>query len=260
MRLLVILAVVCFCVAVNAQQPVVLQGVIKDRSNNEAVEFVSVIIANTNTVVSSDSSGHYEISFQQNNETVIQFRRTGYKPWDYTLPLQQPGTRFELNVSLAPSNTDMEVIVTAQRIEDAGMVHEKVEPFKMLPSTTGNLESILPHIALGTSSGTGGELTSQYNVRGGNYDENLVYVNDFEIYRPLLIHSGNQEGLTLPNFDLIRDLSFSSGGFEAKYGDKMSSVLDVRYKLPDTMRASFSISFLGASGHLEGSVPLGKDS
>jgi len=260
MRLLVILAVVCFCVAVNAQQPVVLQGVIKDRSNNEAVEFVSVIIANTNTVVSSDSSGHYEISFQQNNETVIQFRRTGYKPWDYTLPLQQTGTRFELNVSLAPSNTDMEVIVTAQRIEDAGMVHEKVEPFKMLPSTTGNLESILPHIALGTSSGTGGELTSQYNVRGGNYDENLVYVNDFEIYRPLLIHSGNQEGLTLPNFDLIRDLSFSSGGFEAKYGDKMSSVLDVRYKLPDTMRASFSISFLGASGHLEGSAPIGKDS
>jgi hypothetical protein len=246
-------------VAANAQQPVFLQGVIKDASNDEAVEFVSVIIAKTNTVVSSDSSGHYDISFQQNNETVIQFRRTGYKPWDYTLPLQQPGTHFELNVSLAPSNTDMEVIVTAQRIEDAGMVHEKVEPFKMMPSTTGNLESILPHIALGTSSGTGGELTSQYNVRGGNYDENLVYVNDFEIYRPLLIHSGNQEGLTLPNFDLIRDLSFSSGGFEAKYGDKMSSVLDVRYKLPDSLRASFSVSLLGATGHLEGSAPLGKD-
>jgi len=260
MRLLVILAVVCFCVAVNAQQPVVLQGVIKDRTNDEAIEFVSVVLANTNTVVSSDQQGRYELSFQQNNETVIQFRRTGYKPLDYTLPLQQPGTHFELNISLAPSNSNMEVIISAQRIEDAGMVHEKVEPFKMLPSTTGNLESILPHIALGTSSGTGGELTSQYNVRGGNYDENLVYVNDFEIYRPLLIHSGNQEGLTLPNFDLIRDLSFSSGGFEAKYGDKMSSVLDVRYKLPDTMRASFSISFLGASGHLEGSAPLGKDS
>jgi hypothetical protein len=146
MRLLVLLAVVCFGVAANAQQPVFLQGVIKDRMNDESIEFVSVVIANTNTVVSSDSSGHYEISFQQNNETVIQFRRTGYKPWDYTLPLQQPGTHFELNVSLAPSNTDMEVIVTAQRIEDAGMVHEKVEPFKMLPSTTGNLESIpSPH-------------------------------------------------------------------------------------------------------------------
>jgi len=259
MRLLVLLVACCFCISVSAQQPVVLQGVIKDRSNEEAIEFVSVIVANTNTVVNSDEKGHYDISFQQNNETVIQFRRTGYKPLDYTLPLQQPGTHFELNISLAPINTDMEVIITAQRVEDAGMVHEKAEPFKMLPNTTGNLESILPHIALGTSSGTGGELTSQYNVRGGNYDENLVYVNDFEIYRPLLIHSGNQEGLTLPNLDLIRDLSFSSGGFEAKYGDKMSSVLDVRYKLPDSLRGSFSISLLGATAHLEGSAPLGKD-
>jgi hypothetical protein len=121
------------------------------------------------------------------------------------------------------------------------------------------LESILPHIALGASSGTGGELTSQYNVRGGNYDENLVYVNDFEIYRPLLVRSGNQEGLSLPNLDLIRDLSFSSGGFEAKYGDKMSSVLDVRYKLPDSLRGSLSLSLLGATGHLEGSKAIGKD-
>jgi hypothetical protein len=137
---------------------------------------------------------------------------------------------------------------------------KKWNPSKCCPAQPVTWNRYLPHIALGTSSGTGGELTSQYNVRGGNYDENLVYVNDFEIYRPLLIHSGNQEGLTLPNFDLIRDLSFSSGGFEAKYGDKMSSVLDVRYKLPDTMRASFSISFLGATGHLEGSAPLGKDS
>src|SRR4030095_350609 len=114
-------------------------------------------------------------------------------------------------------------------------------------------------IALGISSGTGGELTCQYNVRGGNYDENLVYVNDFEIYRPLLVRSGNQEGLTLPNLDLIRDLSFSSGGFESKYGDKMSSVLDVRYKLPDSLRGSFSVSLLGATGHVEGSKALGKD-
>ncbi len=258
-KLPVLLIAFFFCLAVHAQLPVNVSGIIKDITNDEPIEFVTVVIENTNTVVESDQKGHFDISFQQSKETVIQFRRTGYKHLDYTLPLQQPGTHFELNISLVPITSDREVIVTAQRIEDAGMVHEKVEPFKMLPSTTGNLESILPHIALGTSSGTGGELTSQYNVRGGNYDENLVYVNDFEIYRPLLIHSGNQEGLTLPNFDLIRDLSFSSGGFEAKYGDKMSSVLDVRYKLPDSLRASFSISLLGATGHVEGSMPLGKD-
>jgi len=115
------------------------------------------------------------------------------------------------------------------------MVREEVTEFKKLPTASGNFESILPHIALGASGGTGGELSSQYNVRGGNYDENLVYVNDFEIYRPQLIRSGQQEGLTFPNIDLISTLSFSSGGFEARYGDKMSSVLDVKYKRPDTL-------------------------
>ncbi len=96
-------------------------------------------------------------------------------------------------------------------------------------------------------------------MRGGNYDENLVYVNDFEIYRPQLIRAGQQEGLTFPNIDLIRDLSFSSGGFEAKYGDKLSSVLDVRYKRPDSLRASVGMSFLGGSAHIEGSLDAEKD-
>ncbi|MGB4960844.1 MAG: TonB-dependent receptor, partial [Saprospiraceae bacterium] len=109
----------------------------------------------------------------------------------------------------------------------------------------------------GLSSGSGGELTSQYNVRGGNYDENLIYVNDFEIFRPQLIRSGQQEGLSFPNIDLIRDLEFSSGGFESKYGDKMSSVLDIRYKRPEEFRASITGSLLGASMHIEGSKRIG---
>jgi hypothetical protein len=137
------------------------------------------------------------------------------------------------------------------------MIRENLDHLKLIPSTTGNFESILPHIALGTSSGTGGELSSQYQVRGGNYDENLVYVNDFEIYRPQLVRSGQQEGLSFPNPDLIRDLSFSSGGFEAKYGDKQSSVLDIRYKRPDSTKGSLAMSLLGASGHLEGSKGVG---
>ena len=125
-----------------------------------------------------------------------------------------------------------------------------------LNTLQGNFESVLPHIALGASSGQGGELSSQYNVRGGNYDENLVYVNDFEIYRPQLIRSGQQEGLSFPNMDLIRDLSFSSGGFEARYGDKLSSVLDIKYKRPDSTRASIGLSALGGSAHIEGSMDL----
>ena len=187
------------------------------------------------------------------------FRRTGYEHQDLVVPAQQPGVTYDLDITLKPIKSDLEVIVTGRQTDDAGIVRENLQSMKLIPSTTGNLESVLPYIALGTTSGTGGELTSQYNVRGGNYDENLVYVNDFEIYRPLLVRSGNQEGLTLPNPDLIRDLSFSSGGFEAQYGDKMSSVLDVRYKLPDSLRGSLMVSLLGASGHIEGSTPIGKD-
>src|SRR5688500_9756202 len=249
--------VLCSCVVFG--QNATVYGTISARNDNEAVEFVSVFIEELSISVQSDDNGKFELSLPANTPVKIQFRRTGFKHASYNLPALNAGRRFQLNISLASDATTDEVIITADRIDDAGMVKEKVEALKLLPSTTGNLESILPHIALGTSSGTGGELTSQYNVRGGNYDENLVYVNDFEINRPLLVRTGNQEGLSLPNLDLIRDLSFSSGSFEAKYGDKMSSVLDVRYKLPDSLRGSFSVSFLGATGHLEGSLPAGKD-
>jgi TonB-dependent Receptor Plug Domain len=259
MRLLLLLAAQVIGLHLGAQQSATVYGVITDRQDDAPVELVSVIATGYNVVTNTTVEGKYALTIPAGKAIVLQFRRTGYKPLDYELKSLSGGERFELNISLVQVSSDMEVIVTAQKVDDAGMIREKVEAMKLLPSTTGNLESILPHIALGASSGTGGELTSQYNVRGGNYDENLVYVNDFEIYRPLLVRTGNQEGLSLPNLDLIRDLSFSSGGFEAKYGDKMSSVLDVRYKLPDSMRASLSLSLLGATGHLEGSMPVGKD-
>ena len=241
------------------QQNLIVYGTITDEQDNQPVELVSVIAQDIADVVSSTEAGAYEIAVPSGVLVTLKFRRTGFDPLDYQLSPQPAGTRYLLNITLKPLKSDMEVVVTGQRIDEAGMIRENVEGMKLIPSTTGNLESLLPYIALGTTSGTGGELTSQYNVRGGNYDENLVYVNDFEIYRPLLVRSGNQEGLSLPNPDLMRDLSFSSGGFEAKYGDKMSSVLDVRYKLPDSLRGSFMISLLGASAHLEGSVPVGKD-
>src|SRR5450759_4012687 len=95
------------------------------------------------------------------------------------------------------------------------------------------------------------ELSSQYSVRGGNYDENLVYVNDVEIYRPFLVRSGQQEGLSFLNPDLVSSISFSAGGFDAKYGDKMSSVLDIKYRKPTEFAGSASASLLGGSLHLE---------
>jgi hypothetical protein len=153
-----------------------------------------------------------------------------YKETTTNIVPLNPSAEFEIEISLAPSESTLEVVIRERRLEDAAMIRNKnIKDLRLIPSTTGNLESVLPHLALGTNTGTGGELSSQYQVRGGNYDENLVYVNDFEIYRPQLIRAGQQEGLTFPNMDLIRDLSFSSGGFQAKYGDKLSSVLEVKY-------------------------------
>ena len=246
-------------VAGSAQQRSTISGTIRDEQDNQPIEFVTVVAKGLSVEVNSLENGHFEIPIPSGQAITLLFRRTGYEHQDLVVPAQQPGVTYDLDITLKPIKSDLEVIVTGRQTDDAGIVRENLQSMKLIPSTTGNLESVLPYIALGTTSGTGGELTSQYNVRGGNYDENLVYVNDFEIYRPLLVRSGNQEGLTLPNPDLIRDLSFSSGGFEAQYGDKMSSVLDVRYKLPDSLRGSLMVSLLGASGHIEGSTPIGKD-
>jgi len=153
--------------------------------------------------------------------------------------------------------TTAEVLITTFDEKEADALRIKNDDIKNLPTTTMNLESMLQFMAVGVSAGPGGELTSQYSVRGGNYDENLVYVNGFEIYRPLLIRSGQQEGLTFPNPDMLDGLSFSSGAFKAQYGDKMSSVLDVRYRRPiKSFEARVSGSFLGASAYIGGAKYL----
>jgi len=240
----------------NAQSgnEAILFGRVTDILSGEPVEFVTVFIDGTSIASETKADGGYVLNIPALERVTIKFSRIGYKETSTRIKPMAAGLRRKVDVALAPSETDVVVEVTESRIDDAGIIRENVRELKLIPTTTGNLESVLPSIALGTNSGTGGELSSQYNVRGGNYDENLVYVNDFEIYRPQLIRTGQQEGLTFPNIDLVRDLSFSSGGFEAKYGDKMSSVLDIKYKRPDSTRASVGMSFLGASAHVEGSI------
>ncbi|MEZ4927645.1 MAG: carboxypeptidase-like regulatory domain-containing protein [Saprospiraceae bacterium] len=252
-RLLLVL--LCFLpLYLFSQETATVYGRVTDASDEQPVEFVSVFIKDVGKGVATDESGNFALVVPAGQRLTLGFRRVAYKDASAdVLPLKS-GARFALDIALAPNQSNMEVIISERRLDETGMVKEKnMAELKLLPTTTGNLESVLPHIALGTNVGTGGELSSQYQVRGGNYDENLVYVNDFEIYRPQLIRAGQQEGLTFPNIDLIRDLSFSSGGFQAKYGDKLSSVLDVKYKRPDSLKASASASLLGASAHLEGS-------
>jgi hypothetical protein len=258
LRFLSLLALLPFFA--SAQQTATVFGRVTDASDGQPVEFVSVYIKGGGKGVATDESGKFALQIPANQRLTLGFRRVAFKEASADVLPLQPGARFALDIALAPNQSNMEVVISERRLDEGGMVKEKnIQDLKLLPTTTGNLESVLPHIALGTNTGTGGELSSQYQVRGGNYDENLVYVNDFEIYRPQLIRAGQQEGLTFPNIDLVRDLSFSSGGFQAKYGDKMSSVLDIKYKRPDSLRASASASMLGASAHIEGSWKPRKD-
>lgn len=239
-----------------AQNPIIF-GAITDIETERPIDFATVFIEGSTDAVESDDKGNYRIEVPAGEAILLQVSRIGYQTVSKRIPAMKVGDKRYLNIRLAIKSSDLEIVVTESRIEDVGMVREEVHEMKLLPSVTGNLESALPSIALGTSSGSGGELTSQYNVRGGNYDENLIYVNGFEIFRPQLIRASQQEGLSFPNIDLIKNLSFSSGGFEAKYGDKLSSVLDIKYKRPTETRGSIGIGLLGATAHIEGSKKLG---
>lgn len=236
-----------------------LTGTVTDALSDQPVDLATVYIKNTTTATESDQAGNWQLEVPANQRLILVFSRIGFKESTVDVEPLPQNARQQIDVAMPPNDANVEVVVRESRVQQGGMIREDLTEMKLLPTTTGNLESILPHIALGTSSGSGGELTSQYNVRGGNYDENLVYVNDFEIYRPQLIRAGQQEGLTFPNVDLIQNLTFSSGGFEARYGDKQSSVLDIRYKRPEKFGGSASASLLGGTAHLEGSLQPGAD-
>ncbi len=240
-----------------SQEKAVVFGVVSDLDTEAFVDFATVYVRGSSNATETDIDGNFRLEVDPDKVFSIVISRLGYIEAEVTVPKLKAGSKRYYKVKLAAQENDLGIVIRDSKIEDVGVVREEVTDFLRLPTTSGNFESVLPNIALGASSGTGGELSSQYNVRGGNYDENLVYVNDFEIFRPQLIRSSQQEGLSFPNIDMIRDLSFSSGGFQAKYGDKLSSVLDIRYKRPEEFKSSLSMSLLGASAHLEGSKRIG---
>ena len=241
-----------FSLTVSAQKARV-KGVILDEFNNP-VENVTVKVGDKGTV--SNENGFYIIEVEANTKVTITFSHVSLKKITLELNLK-PNEDFELNPVMNSKVEEFgEVFVTGnskKRIEGVTTIDPVV--IRKIPGANAGIENIIKTLP-GVYSNN--ELSTSYAVRGGNYDENLVYVNDFEIYRPQLIRAGQQEGLSFPNIDLVRDLSFSSGGFEARYGDKQSSVLDINYKRPEAFGGSFSGSFLGATAHLEGSLPAGK--
>lgn len=238
-----------FALASLAQNKATVFGVAKD-STNQTMPGVTIGVVGEKIGVSSKVDGSYELKIPANKEFKISYSFIGFKPQVITVNLK-PGERYEFNPILKIKPTELgpfEVEGNGGR-EPTTMVTMDPKNLEDFTSASGNVESILFVSDPGVSSNN--ELSSSYNVRGGNFDENLIYVNDVEIYRPFLVRSGQQEGLSFINSNLVQSIKFSSGGFEAKYGDKMSSVLDIKYKKPERFAGSATASMMGGAMHLE---------
>ena len=232
-----------------------INGLITDEENN-SLPAVNVSVLGKNIGSISDNNGSYSLDIPANRSVVIGYSFVGYQLEKIRIPMLKKGQTYTLNIQLKSASTLLgDVIVTDQKSRKESFSRIKPKHVKVLPGNSGGIEAILKTLP-GVSSAN--ELSSQYSVRGGNFDENLVYVNGIEVYRPFLVRSGQQEGLSFVNTDMVGSILFSAGGFAAKYGDKMSSVLDITYKRPRETAASLQLSMLGGSAHVEGTNKNGR--
>ena len=226
-------------------QTFTLQGKVTDDQNNP-VELATVAVVQQGRMTMTNLKGEFSIQLLSADSVVVRFSMVGYKT--KTRVLRNPKGRQTLLIQLMDDTTIDEVVVTEQVRQTGTTQQLKPEDMKQTPSATGNAVEELVQAQAGVS--THSELSSQYNVRGGSFDENFVYINDVEIYRPFLVRSGQQEGLSIINPDMVEKIGFSSGGFEAKFGDKMSSALDIHYKRPKKFEANITGSLLGGSAFI----------
>jgi hypothetical protein len=218
-----------------------IKGVILDE-NNQPVEKVNVVSGTAKTV--TDASGFYNLSVPANKKITINFTHVGHT--SIYLPIElKPNEDFEFNPVMTNKAQQMgEVVVVNKRKRVQVIINIEPEIIRKIPGANSGIENILKTLP---GVNMNNELSTQYSVRGGNYDENLVYVNDVEIYRPFLIRSAQQEGLSFTNTDMVHNVDFSAGGFQAKYGDKLSSVLDITYRTPTKFGLAAEGSLLGGS-------------
>ncbi len=251
-KLILFLSVFVCCTAiVHAQKNALVYGVIRD-SLGRTIPDVNVVGIGTSQLTISDEKGYFQLSLPPGTVLEMGFSYIGRPNKRIAVKALAPGEKYELNVNMEYGVRLSEVIVSEERDRDkVSMQVINPKTVTTLPNVSGSFESILKTLPGVTSNN---ELSSQYNVRGGNYDENLIYVNDIEIYRPFLPRSGQQEGLSFIHTELVENVKFSAGGFEARYGDKLSSVLDIQYKKPKKFAASANLSLLGAQTHVEGST------
>lgn len=237
-----------FCIVVHAQETGIVYGTISDSLHNP-VDLANVAVLGTSEGTMTDVSGHYEIEIPAGKSFTLVISCIGYKTESIGVKVNA-SERYRQDLQLKTDIKSIREVSVSARQERASTFNWiDIEDLNYMPTATGKVETIIKSQA-GVSSNN--ELSSQYSVRGGNFDENLVYVNDVEIYRPFLVRSGQQEGLSFVNSDLVSSIKFSAGGFDARYDDRMSSALDINYKNPVKFGGSAAISLLGASAHIEG--------
>ena len=231
-------------------QTATVYGTVKD-TNGVALEAVNIAIFGSPSGVSTDEKGAFEIKIPANQNVTIAITHLGFTTQKKEFNLQA-NERRKFDVALKANPYELgPVEVEDKATRSSTMTRLDPKGMSTIPNPSGNIETLIKTLP-GVNSNN--ELSAQYSVRGGNFDENLIYVNDILIYRPFLVRSGRQEGLSFVNSNMVSSLLFSSGGFDAKYGDKLSSVLDVRYKKPTSFGGSVEGSLLGGGVHLEGTA------
>ena len=234
-------------ISVAQKKYAIVAGKVLDENENPLAHVSVIILGQQNGIATSDS-GTFELRVLANKAFALVFSYSGYKTLQQNFLLNE-GEREKITLRMEPGAKSLEkVVITDQRSRtETGLIRPNPKSAINIPSPVMGVESFLKVFV-----GSNNELTSQYTVRGGNYDENLIYVNDFEIFRPYLVQSGQQEGLSFINPELVQNINFYTGGFQAKYGDKMSSVLDIQYNKPRNFGGSAYVSLLEQGFHVEG--------
>ena len=237
----IVLVLLLFITLPSQADDFTLKGKVVDNEEN-ALELVTVSCPRQGKVAMTNLKGEFTLNLQSADSVEVRFSMVGYA--NRKRVFRKPKGRMNIKIVMQPMEALQDIVITERRRQTTGTEQLDVEATKHAPSTTGNAVEELIQQQAGVSSHN--EMSSQYNVRGGSFDENSVYINSIEVYRPLLISSGQQEGLSVINADMVEKIGFSSGGFEAKYGDRMSSALDITYKKVRGFEASATASLLGA--------------
>lgn len=246
-RILLLIALLPVSGGLSAQHRTRIFGTVKD-DQGQPIELATVRVAGQGALTLTSFKGEYSIWCQSADSVHLTYSMIGYETRKRLLRNPGDSVRLDVMLPLYERNTLGTAVVTGQRVQTGSMQRITKPDTKLTPSTTGN--AIEEVIATQAGVSTHNELSSQYNVRGGSFDENCVYLNGIEVYRPMLVRSGQQEGLSVINPLMVEGIAFSSGGFEARYGDKMSSVLDITYKRPEAFEATVQGSLLGGSGYI----------